>query len=232
MKIKFLSFIGRKVNVERAPFFMHTTETGDALCFTGTSAQRIDSSMSLVKVSIRDARQLQSMLEREYFSNWKEKCEIREFYGYSVNEIEILLQKVSGAFRINGVDIYRKMSGIRFSKEVDVKIFNFSFGDELRSGVVHLGMVAITKCNNTLDALSCLYTLNFSIARTLVTKTKENTFLGIPYSTETESWYEKKSLGFITQRALVNFCRVKALKEFKRQNFVSRINDVRSLDEI
>lgn len=211
---------------------MHITENGTDLSHTGTSAQRIDSSMSRVKVSIEDANQLQSKLVREYFSNWNEKCEIREYRGYRDNQIETLLQKVSDSFRINGVDIYSKISGIRFAKEIDVKIFDFSFGDELSSGVVHFGMIAITKCNNTLDALSCLYTLNFSMGRTLVTKTKETTFLGIPCGEEKESWYENKSLGFVTQRALVNFCRVKALKEFKQQNFVSRLNDVRSLDEI
>ncbi|VDI63058.1 Hypothetical predicted protein [Mytilus galloprovincialis] len=124
------------------------------------------------------------------------------------------------------------MSGIQFSKDVDVKIFNFSFGDELNSGVVHFGMVAITKCNNTLDALSCLYTLNFSIARVLVTKTKEETILGIRVGKKKRSWYENRSLGFVTQRALLNFCKYKALEEFKSKNFVSRINEVRSLDEI
>ncbi|CAG2236588.1 unnamed protein product [Mytilus edulis] len=188
--------------------------------------------MSCVKVSIEDAKQLQLKLERGYFSNWNEKCEIREFHGYRANQIESLLQKISDGLRINGVDIYSKMSGIRFAKEVDVKIFYFSFGDKLSSSVVHFEMGAITKCNSTLDALSCLYTLNFSMGRTLLTRTKKTRFLGINCGKEKESWYENKILGFVTHRALINFCRVKTLNEFQRQNFVFRVNDVNSLDKI
>ncbi|CAG2189707.1 unnamed protein product [Mytilus edulis] len=171
---------------------MHITEQGGDVYYTGTSAQLIDSSMSLVKVATKDAKKLQSILEREYFSNWREKCDIREFYGYRVNQTDSLLRKISGGFRINEVDIYNKLRGIQFSDAVDVKIVKFSFGDELDSGVVHLGMVAISRCNDTLDAVSCLYTLNFTIAPTLVTKTEESTFIGIPYCTDTTSWYEKK----------------------------------------
>lgn len=75
-----------------------------------------------------------------------------------------LLHKISDNFVINGMNLYNKLSIIEFCKEEDVKIYEFTFGQELSLGNVNFGMVAISKENNVLDAISCLYTLNFQIA--------------------------------------------------------------------
>lgn len=74
----------------------------------------------------------------------------------------------------------------------------------LSSGHVNFGMVAISKENNVLDAISCLYTLNFQIATVLVTRRKKKRFAGINMGTSRRSWHEPK-------RAFVNFCRYKAI---------------------
>lgn len=121
------------------------------------------------------------------------------------------------------MNLYNKLSIIEFCKEEEVNIFEFTFGQELSLGHVNFGMVAISKENNVLDAISCLYTLNFQIATVLVTRRKKKRFAGINMGTSRRSWHEPKSLGFITQRAFVNFCRYKAMQEFNKRNLVTEI---------
>lgn len=119
------------------------------------------------------------------------------------------------------MNLYNKLSIIEFCKEEEVNIYEFTFGQVLSSGHVNFGMVAISKENNVLDAISCLYTLNFQIATVLVTRRKKKRFAGINMGTSRRSWHEPKSLGFITQRAFVNFCRYKAMQELNKRNLVT-----------
>lgn len=102
------------------------------------------------------------------------------------------------------MNLYNKLSIIEFCKEEEVNIYEFTFGQVLSSGHVNFGMVAISKENNALDAISCLYTLNFQIATVLVTRRKKKRFAGINMGTSRRSWHEPK-------RAFVNFCRYKAI---------------------
>ncbi|VDI63057.1 Hypothetical predicted protein [Mytilus galloprovincialis] len=81
---------GHTADLGKAPSFMHIIENGPNLSSTGTAAQRIDSAMSLVRVSIEHAKQLQSTLKQECFSKWEEECKILEFHGYEANQIETL----------------------------------------------------------------------------------------------------------------------------------------------
>ena len=188
--------------------------------------------MSNVKVSVRGATNLQTVLTNKYFTKWDERCEVRRFSGYKVEQTDQLVRSISKSFNIDDFDTYNKLQGIKFASEVDVKIYNFCFGDELDKGVVHFGMVAISKSSNTLDAVTSLYTLNFKLGQTRVTRTDTTTFLGIPIESDSSTWYESERLGLVTQRDIINFCKVKALNEFKRQNVLSHINDVRSLDYV
>lgn len=175
---------------------------------------------------------LQGTLQNEFFSRWDENCNVREYKGFDVTNLDELLHKISDNFVINGMNLYNKLSIIEFCKEEEVNIYEFTFGQVLSSGHVNFGMVAISKENNVLDAISCLYTLNFEIATVLVTRRKKKRFAGINMGTSRRSWHEPKSLGFITQRAFVNFCRYKAMQEFTKRNLVTEINTVSSLADV
>lgn len=107
---------------------------------------------------------LQETLQNEFFSRWDENCNVREYKGFDVTKMDELLHKISDNFVINGMNLYNKLSIIEFCKEEEVNIYEFTFGQVLSSGHVNFGMVAISKENNVLDAISCLYTLNFQIA--------------------------------------------------------------------
>lgn len=224
---------GYRRNVDRSPSFVDISNYGEGRC-TGnsSSAEKIDKAMSETKVSIREANCLEQKLKSTYFTQWDENCEFRRYSGYTMTQTDDLLRTINQSFNIPGFDAYNKLKGIRFTSEMDVKIYNFSFGDELDKGVVHFGMVAISKSGDVLEAASSLYTLNFKLGQTRVTRTERSTFLGCVVNEESTSWYEKEKLGFATQRAIINFCKVKALKEFKKQNVISRINDVHSLENV
>lgn len=175
---------------------------------------------------------LQETLQNEFFSRWDENCNVREYKGFDVTKMDELLHKISDNFVINGMNLYNKLSIIEFCKEEEVNIYEFTFGQVLSSGHVNFGMVAISKENNVLDAISCLYTLNFQIATVLVTRREKKRFAGINMGTSRRSWPEPKSLGFITQRVFVNFCRYKAMQEFNKRNLVTEINTVSSLADV
>lgn len=201
---------GCKVDPKQSPQYFHSIENGDCISNGKNSRKRIDSCMSDVKVCCKEANLLQEKLQNKLFSTWEENCKVGEYKGYNSFKLDILLQKISDNFTINGHNLHSKLTGIAFCNEIDVKIYEFTFDENLTSGVVHFGMVAISKENDILEAISCLYTLNFKISDVLVTETK---------STE-----------FVPQRDLVNFCRYKALTEFNKRDLVSNINDVSSLD--
>lgn len=224
--------MGFEVNPYESPRYCHCVKEGRTGMYGKSPKEQIDSAMSVVKVCTKEAHLLQNTLKKKCFSSWTENCAVKEYNGFELSQMETLLRAINNNFAVTGTNIYNRLQGIKFAGNVDAKIFEFTFGEKFNTGEVYFGMVAISRENDVLNAISCLYTLNFKLARVLVTKTVNNTFLGFDISKDTVSWYESESLGFVTQRALVNFCRYKALREFKKRNLISRINEVRSLNGI
>jgi len=126
----------------------------------------------------------------------------------------------------------RKLSGIRFCQNLEVQVYEFTFGDEQSKGKVNFGLIAMTKNGDSINAVSCVYSLDFSVAPERVTKTTKDYFLWFETSSSSHSWTEPKGLGFVTQRSLMNFCRLKALEEFQRRSIVSRVNAVSSISDV
>ncbi|WAR15888.1 hypothetical protein MAR_030482 [Mya arenaria] len=222
---------GFQIDPTHSPIYFHSIENGTETPSTGSARAHISSAMEAVKICKTEAEQLQEKLQNEYFTRWNETCDVQDFNGIASSELDSLLHKISERFTINGKNIYAKISGIRFAKEIDVNIFEFTFGEELSSGTIHFGMIAISKESASLEAVSCLYTLDFAVARVRVEKKRKKRILGINAGTDRRSWLEPKSLGFVTQRALINFCRMKALTEFQRRGIITNINDVPSIED-
>lgn len=223
---------GFRIDTEQSPSYFHSIENRKFCVKSGYSKNLIDSAMSDVRVCSKEAHLLQKELKNTFFSKWNENVKVKEFNGFDLCKREELLCKISDSFDIYRHDVYKQLRGIEFSREVGVRIYEFTFGEKLDSGVVYFGMIAVSKDENVFNAISCLYTINFEIAKVLVTKTVHNTFLGFDTGTERERWYEEKTRGFLTNRGLINLCRYRALKEFKARNLISSINEVRSLKDI
>ncbi|XP_061197687.1 uncharacterized protein LOC133205818 [Saccostrea echinata] len=225
---------GVHVDTDKNPTFFHTVTTGACGLYSShcDSAAMIDDSLSAVKVSTQEARALQRTLEREYFSHWNEKCEVQEYRGFSLSQTDLLVRQIGDSFGSFRTNILRQLSGIHFAEKLGVNIYEFTFGEKMSSGEVYFGMIAIAKNEHRdeMNAISCLYKLNFNLGKVKHKETRTfNLFGFIPVDESTETWYESKSLGFVTKNELVNFCRVKALGEFRRRNFISRMNDVYSV---
>lgn len=194
-----------QVDPKQRPKLTHTIEIGTYGVNGGNLMKRIDSRMSVVKVCSIEAKSLQSKLQNVSFSGWNEDCRISEYKGFELSKKNELMHKISNNFCMTENDIRNKLMGIDFAPEAEVKVFEFTFGEKLDSGIIYFGMIAIAHENDFLNAISCLYTLNFKIDG-------------------------KTNLGFASQRAILNYCRLKALMEFHKNKLVSRINDVSSLN--
>ena len=115
-------------------------------------------------------------------------------------------------------------------------MYEFTFGTVVDSGTVYFGMIALGKergtDGNSFDAVTCLYKLDFVVAKVKVEKRRKKRVLGINAGTDRRDWWENKNLDFVTQKALKNFCRMKALDAFCRQGLASSVNDVPSIEDI
>ncbi|KAH3789862.1 uncharacterized protein LOC127841508 [Dreissena polymorpha] len=220
---------GYRVDVARRPSYTYRTQYGhNWYCSGNEYLQRINNSLSAIKVCRSDAISLENTLRWEFFDNWQEECEIKEFKGYSTLQLSSLISDISEMY---GEDSIRKLNGIQFCQHLETKKFEFIFGTDLRTGNLKFGTVVMTKNGDTVNAVCCVYNLKFSVAAEVESETTKEYFLGFETSSKTRTWTKQRSIGFVTQRSLINFCRMKALDEFQRHGVVSTINVVRSITD-
>ena len=179
---------------------------------------------------------LEAKLRSEYFTKWDENCDVGEFHGFSKARLGELLDKINARFAVTGNDVLSKLQGIQWASEWTYKVYEFQFGKVIDSGTVYFGMIALGKEKSSgiesFDAVTCLYKLDFTVAKVKVEKRKPKRTLGVRTGTSRRDWWESKNLDFVTQKALTNFCRMKALDEFRRQGLTSSVNNVRSIEDI
>lgn len=230
-KVQRISY-GKQIDPNRSPKFIHSITKSPHGGNSRQSKNRIDESLSVVKVCRTEAHSVERKLRKEYFSKWNEECRVDEYHGFGLSQTEELISMISDNLAINKDGISKKLHGIKFCRTFDVKIMDFMFEDKFKSGIIHFGMVAISKENNVLNASSCLYTLELEKAEELVIESTTIKLLGFRLWTNKKCRRETKSLEFVTRQDLENFCRYKALVEFNKRNLVSKINDVSSLNFI
>lgn len=231
MCCSYILIVGHLVDPKRSPQYVHSIVKGAHNKYSGQSKNRIDASLSAVKVCCKEAHLVERKLQKEYFSKWNEACNVKEYNGFDLSQTGELIRKISNDFALNQKAI-NKLRVIKLCRQIDVKFIDFMLEDKFNSGIIHFGMIAISKENNVLDAFSCLYTLNIEKAKELVKKTTTNKILGIRFCKRTQSWSETKSIESVSREDLKNFCRYKALVEFNKRKLISRINDVASLSDI
>ncbi|XP_052788305.1 uncharacterized protein LOC128223096 isoform X1 [Mya arenaria] len=221
--------LGQKYAIWESPQYSFNVQRGSSSYSNDRAFERIDSALSDVRVCEMDAEDVERGLRAESFDNWNEKCDVRRFDAFSINETDLLIEQIMQGFGDSSSTLRTKLNAIKFCEEYENKIIDFTFGDQNSSGTIRFGMIAITRKGDTLDAVSCLYKLEYSIAPKLMSKTITLCFHGVELDSFTTIWAQKKCLGYITQSRLMNFCRRKALEEFKQQNLVSKIKYVTSL---
>lgn len=229
---------GCQINPSRDPHYFRQIESGDCLSQLGNqrALAAINSSLSRMKVCRAASQDLERTLRSEYFTKWDENCDVAEFRGFSRDMLGEFFDKIHEKFKVTGTDIRPKLRGIEWAETWSHKVYEFSFGNVLDSGTIYFGMIALgkekTPNGDSFDAITCLYKLDFTIAQERVTRRTEEYFLGSLIKYDVSTWYESRSLGFVTQKALKNFCRIKALDAFYKRGLASSINCTSSIDDV
>ncbi|XP_052765137.1 uncharacterized protein LOC128206598 isoform X2 [Mya arenaria] len=225
---------GFQPDLERSPSYFRSIEHGHSTWAGNnwSSLSRLDNALSTVRVCPKNAESLRRILQDRYFSDWGEACDVKEYNGFTLTELPTLVDKIGDVFGDKKQEIQRKLGQIQFCEYLDVKVFEFTFGEDLSSGEIQFGMIAISKSGIQLEAVSCLYQLNFTLAPVKVTKETKSYFLGFEIGSSTTTWQEGTRLELVTQKELLNFCRYKALKEFQNRHLATRINCVPSIEYV
>ena len=219
------------------PEYLHEILTDDlTTAYTGNSAQEnMEKALSRVKVCKQDSVSVQNSLRNEYFSAWNETCEVTEARKISISNLAELVSKLEDQYRGVNFDIRRKIEAIRWAPSWSHKIFEFTFGDNIDSGEVYFGMICLAKSpdGQTIDAISSLYKLDFTLAQERIVTEETFQLLGfIPLDTNRTVQYRRKNLGHFSKKQISNFCRVKAMEAFKNRGFIHRVPYVSSLSAI
>lgn len=229
---------GHTIDPSGDPNVFHLIESGDFGREGDARRARnaIDRSLSQIKVCREESQDLEAKLRQEYFTKWDESCDVAEFHGFSRGKLDDLFSKIHDKFQVTGNDVRPKLKGIRWASDWTYKVYEFTFGSVVDSGTVYFGMIALGKEGDqeaeSFDAVTCLYKLDFTVAQIRVERRKTERVLGIKTGSHKRVWYEPKNLGFVTQKALTNFCRLKALDAFCRQGLASSVNNVASIENV
>ena len=196
----------------------------------------IDKSLSQIKACQSESQALETKLRNEYFTKWEETCDVNEFHGYSKGRLDELFARIHDAFKVTGHDVRPKLRGIQWASQWSYKVYEFTYGSDMDSGTVYFGMIALGKeqssGEDSFDAVTCLYKLDFTVAKIKVEKRKPKRTLGFKTGTHRRDWRETKKLDFVAQNALTNFCKVKALDTCSKKGLASSVNEVSSLSDI
>ncbi|XP_052765140.1 uncharacterized protein LOC128206600 isoform X1 [Mya arenaria] len=225
---------GIKPDLNMSPSYERSTEKGNS--YRGgnnsSSLKRIGIALSEIKVCPENAGSVGRSLQDKYFSDWGEACYVKDYIGFSSSELHTIVEKIGDVFGDNKREIQGHLRQIQFCEDLDVKVFEFTFGEGLSSGQIQFGMIAISKSGIDLEAVSCLYQLNFTLAPISVAKETKRYFLWFEVGSSRSTWQEGTHLGVVTQKELLNFCRYKALRVFQNKNLVANINSVSTLDNV
>ena len=224
------------------PEYCHEILTEDELWWwhNNSAQQNVQHALSGVKVCKQDAMAAQNVLKTEYFSEWHETCDVVEVRKVSVNDLEAIVYELHRQFNgVNFDDIRRKIKGVLLAPSLSHKVFEFTFGNNIGtgidSGVVYFGIICFAKSRDgqTVDVVSSLYKLDFSLAsEKFVVTTTFNLFGFIPLNNKTTVCYRKKKLRHLTTRQIKNFCRFKVMEAFRSKGFIDFVPYVGSISAV
>ncbi|XP_067018086.1 uncharacterized protein [Acropora muricata] len=226
------------VNPGAEPEYLHEILTDDVSgygCSSNSAQENVETVLSRVKVCKPEAVAVENRLRSEYFSKWDETCEVIEATEISVHNLKDLVSKLEHQYRGVNFNIRKKIQGIHWASSWSHKLFEFTFGDKIDSGEVYFGIMCLAKSSDgqTVDAVSSLYKLNFTLAREKVIETETFQLLGfIPLDSRTTVHYRTRNLGYFSKKQISNFCRMKAMEAFKSKGFIHHVPYVTSLSAV
>jgi len=160
-----------------------------------------------------DARKVQQILENEYFNSYRETFKVIEYKGFSLDQLDELAGDLACHV---GSHHASKVHFIRFHPSYKVDVYEFIVEEKRDTGTVIFGLVALTKNRNTVEAVACVYELDFTLGHDIITETTTSRSLFFSES-KIHTRTQQRSLPNITREAMENFCLIKAHGELKKK---------------
>jgi len=167
-----------------------------------------------ISVNWHVAQSMRLALENEYFTNYRESFTIREYNGFSMDQLDELAGDL--ALHIGGQHATRIME-IRFTANLECIVFDFFSDQNPKTGTTNFGVVAVVRNGDTVKAVACVYVLDFTLGKDIITTTATTRWFMLFTTTRENTIEEYRDTSYFTKDKLRSFCLSKAYGEFKRK---------------
>ncbi|XP_052691806.1 uncharacterized protein LOC128169766 [Crassostrea angulata] len=192
-----------------------------------SAADRVKNAFYSVKVSKKEANELERQLEGELFEKWNESFESMQCTKVPLTDLKPFLDRLENSYE--GIDkkVRKKMELIMFSGSWQDKIMEWKF-NKGETGARY-GMMAFGKSadGKEIDCMYILYKMDFKVAPKVTVTTKHTSILfslfewSIP-----EEKTEPRFLGHQSRKRFQNYFRLKALEGFCSEGVIDRVSYV------
>lgn len=190
------------------------------------AAEALKKGLYTLKVSKRDATEVERKLQGELLKTWKEKYELARFTKIKKEELKAFLDHLEEAYEGVTKTVRKKMEGILFSHTWNDDIVENTFVAGGTSKAQY-GLAAFGRSSDGMfiDCMYIVYKAEFELAPKEIETFNERTmFFGLfnwaKYSTEEKKQY----FGIETNKKFENYFRVKVLENLKERKAIDSVS--------
>jgi len=181
------------------------------------------------KVCRADNEFVKRVLEFYKLDAFLQFCNVFEFFGYSINELDSLIDDICDVIGNNDPSTRTKCQSLRFCHDLHYRLQMFDFSENNTKGIMNFGLLVVIRSGEVINAACFVFSMQFAVAPNKVTATTRAYLHGREITSTSQTWTEPENLGFLTKESLLNFGWLKALEELKLRGIIANINDVASI---
>lgn len=178
-----------------------------------------------LKVSKRDATEVERNLQGELLKYWEETIDVASFNKIKVENLSNFLDYLENSHEGITKEVRKKMDGIIYCEENKDNIVDNAFVSGAES-TANYCLFAFCRSSDGkfIDCVFAIYKAKFELAPEQIESIKDHSLLfGLiewrSYSTEEE----KRHFGFESKKKFANYFRMKVQEEFKRRNVIETV---------
>lgn len=189
------------------------------------AADALKKGLYSLKVSKRDATEVERKLQGELLKTWKEKFQVARFTKIKKEDLKDFLNYLENAYEGVTTKVRRKMEGIVFSETLKDEIVENTFvAGGTSKAQYSLAAFGRSSDGMFLDCIYIVYEAEFELAPEEIETLKEHSMLcglfnWVKYSTEEK----KRNFGIETNKRFENYFRLKVLEELKHRNEIDSV---------